>query len=294
LSTRQQELQLGTPVRGTVGANGTNYYQLGWSSAADDLLVSLTPLGGSKPELYLSCRYPFPNATAHSWGLRTREASVLRINVTEAEGEAGGAGCHWPGKLWLAVVGERGRGMATYSLTVSTGVWCLWKRVQVTPARSLKRSRMHANTQTKPDATTTMPVLLPGVPLAGEARLNKLVYYQLRGMAGGYVDYDVIVTVTSGGTSGFWSTPLGSEQAFNLTSTTHKPRTHFDETEQRSTCTSPTPSRAAPCGTRSAPKSPTTRSSRRSAGRTASASTTRTLMEPTVAARRAGRPSASM
>ncbi len=48
-----------------------------------------------------------------------------------------------------------------------------------------------------------MAVLLPGVPLAGEARLNKLVYYQLRGMAGGYVDYDVIVTATSGGTSGF-------------------------------------------------------------------------------------------
>lgn len=100
-----------------------SYYQIGWSGS--NLLVSLHPLGGSKPELYLSCRHPYPNATAHTWGLRSREAQVLRINATEAEGDGvGGGQCHWPGRLWLAVVGEVGRGeMATYSLTVATGAW---------------------------------------------------------------------------------------------------------------------------------------------------------------------------
>lgn len=44
-----------------------------------------------------------------------------------------------------------------------------------------------------------MSVLIPGVPLAGEMGFHKFSYYQLRGMAGGYVDYDIICTVTSGG-----------------------------------------------------------------------------------------------
>lgn len=57
----------------------------------------------------------------------------------------------------------------------------------------------HINTTT--DTSTTMPVLLPGVPLAGDTPLNKFTYYQLRGMAGGYEDFDVIVTVTAGGAS---------------------------------------------------------------------------------------------
>ena len=167
LSTGQQELQLGTPMRGTVAANGTDYFQVNWASAAEDLLVTLTPLAGSKPELYLSCRYPYPNATAHSWGLRSRAASSLRLNATAAEAEGG---CHWPGKLWLAVAAEPGRGMGTYSILVATDA-----------------------------ASSAMQMLLPGVPIAGEVGLNKFTYYQLRQMAGGYEDYDVILSVTHGG-----------------------------------------------------------------------------------------------
>lgn len=43
-----------------------------------------------------------------------------------------------------------------------------------------------------------MPVLLPGVPLAGDTPFHKFAYYQLRA-AGGNADYDIIVTVTVGG-----------------------------------------------------------------------------------------------
>jgi hypothetical protein len=188
LSSTQQQLQLGVPVRGTVAASSSVFYMVDWHAAAaapDDkqeedngLIITLTPEAG-RPQVYASCSHAYPNATAHGWMLDSREDQVLRINSTSSSAAAGAGGggeghCRLPGKLWLAVVsdgggGGVGGGAASYSLMVA-----------------------------KDNSSTSVPLLVPGTPTAGNVGFHHFQYYQVRMGAAGFVDMEVVLTVTRG------------------------------------------------------------------------------------------------
>lgn len=176
LSTTQQQLQLGVPVRGAVAAASSSFYVVDWQGRSEGggqggealgLAVTLTPEAG-RPQVYASCSLAYPNATTHMWALDSREDQVLHVNVSSGTGP-GGAPCRHPGKLWLAVAAPRGGGgAASYSLLVAAD-----------------------------NASTSMPLLVPGTPTAGMVRFHRFQYYQVRTGAGN-VDMDVVLSVIRG------------------------------------------------------------------------------------------------
>jgi len=190
LTSTQQQLQLGVPVRGTVAASSSVFYFVDWhsennddgssistNSSSSDLIITLTPEAG-RPRVYASCSHAYPNATAHGWMLDSREDQNLHVNSSSAATGAAGIGeregpCRRPGKLWLAVAsngnGGGGGGAASYSLMVAID-----------------------------NSSKSVPLLVPGTPTAGSVAFHRFQYYQVRMGAAGFVDMEAVLSVTRG------------------------------------------------------------------------------------------------
>ncbi len=170
LSTAQQELQVGVPVRGTVAGSSYAYYLLDWRSSLQDLSVTLSPEAG-RPQVFASCVHAYPNATAHAWALDSRYEQVLSLNATAAAGATAEGACPFPSKLWLAVwSGEAGAGSASYSLMVAGDN----------------------------SSTGNLPLLVPGTPTSGAVRFHQMRHYLVKFGADGYVDMELVLSVQRG------------------------------------------------------------------------------------------------
>jgi hypothetical protein len=158
-STDHMTLQMGVPLQGSVPRDTYAYYSVDWQSMVDDLVLTVTPQSG-KPHVFASCVQPFPNITVHSWALDTLTSQILRINATEATKK----GCVIPALLYVSMHADS---LSTYTVMVST------------------------------DAASSVPMLVPGVPVSGDVKFSRFQYYQVR-VGASYVDVDVLLSVRSG------------------------------------------------------------------------------------------------
>jgi len=177
LNTEHSSLMVGVPTRGSIPADGYVYYSLDWQQVVDDIVLTLTAASGPPPYLYASCATSYPNDTSYSWKMDTATSQQLRLNATEATAGQ----CHIPDKLYIAIYSPS---LSTFSLLYTV------------------------------DASSAVPLLVPGVQQYGSVKYKKLEYYQIR-LGKTYEDVNVIVNVRAGEVDLYVSDSYDSRPVYN-------------------------------------------------------------------------------